>query len=285
MKILAFSGLHGNKDLVDIFLDSIIAKKIQPDMFICVGDIGDSIIVEIFSKIMRFDKPILFVFGNHTLHDNDPNEIEKADKLPNVIHLKGKVISINEHDFIGQDAWTNFTDNKKIDRLRFKDLSKKLNKVTLEKTILVTHHAPLGILDRGRSYPLRSLENNEGYLHGGSFAVRKIVERYKPTIHLFAHAHSDGGKWEFYNETLFVNVCHLERETRGGEIGINGSFMVIDTEKNLCIPHHLNTLIQKRCSCGAIHYLNYRKCFNCYKRGETVIAFQKLKESYDYQNL
>ena len=92
MNVVAFSGLHGNRDLIDIFIASITHKKLHPDIFICVGDIGDSIIVELFKKIQRFNKPILFVLGNHTLHDDYPKEVKKAEKLTNVFHLKNDVL-------------------------------------------------------------------------------------------------------------------------------------------------------------------------------------------------
>ena len=278
MKILAFSGLHGNSDLIKTLADSIIAKNLRPDVFVCVGDIGDSIIAKFFAEMLKFGKPIIFVLGNHTILDNDRNEVDKAKMIKNVFHLG--VFSFDNYAFIGQDAWTHFTHNKKTERLRFADLSKKFRRVTQEKIVLATHHAPMGILDRGISYPEVSWEDEEGFLHSGSFSIRKIVEQFKPSIHLFAHCHSDGGKWQMHNETLFVNVCHLERVTKEGEIGVNGSFMVVDTDKNTCIPHHLSKLSHRRCSCGAMHYLNYRKCFNCYNKGETVIGFEELENHF-----
>jgi len=190
--------------------------------------------------------------------------------------LNETIFSDDDYAFIGQDAWTHFTDNRKIEYHRFKDLSKKLKRVKNGKIVLVTHHALIGILDRGISYPKRSWEDKNGYLHGGNSAIRKIIEQHKPSIHIFAHIHSDGGKWELYNETLFVNVCHLERTTKKGKIGVNGSFIFIDSRTKTCIPHHLSNLQSKICDCGAVHYLNYRRCFNCYRRGRTVINYQEL---------
>jgi len=280
MKILAFSGLHGNKRLVDIFIKSIVAKKLHPDLFVCAGDIGDSIIVDFFTKLSRFECPILFVLGNHTLLDNRPKEVKKAERIPYVFRLSNRPFSLNNFIFIGQDAWTHFTDNKRIDKRRYDDLMNKLSKVSGNGIILVTHHAPLGIFDRGVSYPEHSWIDDTGYYHGGSFSIRRIVEKFHPSIHIFAHCHSDGGKWKLLNNTLFVNVCHLERATRDGEIGINGSFMVIDTDASNCIPHHLSKVSPEKCTCGAIHFLNYRKCFNCYNKGKEIIDFSEIKKSY-----
>jgi Icc-related predicted phosphoesterase len=276
MKILAFSDLHGNRNLIDIFVDSIIAKKLDPDIFVCAGDVGDSIGVELFKKILQFDKPIFYVLGNHELFDCIPKEAKKAEKLHNVFRLKDEALSFDDFVFIGQDAWTDFADDKKIDILRYEDLSHKFSQ-TSEESILVTHHAPSGIFDRGVSYPHHSWEDDEGYLHGGSFSIRRVVEEFNPSIHIFAHCHSDGGKWASSKETLFVNACHLERKTKDGRIGVNGSFMIIDTHSRICVPHHFGQIAPKRCACGAIHYLNYSRCFNCYEKGKPIIDFSKIK--------
>jgi hypothetical protein len=40
MEILAFSDLHGNRELIDVFVNSVIAKRLNPDIFVCAG-LGD----------------------------------------------------------------------------------------------------------------------------------------------------------------------------------------------------------------------------------------------------
>lgn len=145
---------------------------------------------------------------------------------------------------------------------------------------MVTHHAPLGIFDRGINYPDHSWKDKEGQLHAGSFSIRRIVEEFHPSIHIFAHSHSDGGKWKLIDSTLFVNVCHLERKTKEGKVGVNGSFMIIDTDTRNCIPHHLSRTSQQICSYGAIHVLNYRSCFNCFGGGKEIIGFPEIEKYY-----
>jgi len=279
MRILTFSGLHGNRALIDIFINSLIAKGLDVDIFVCAGDIGDSIIVELFEKMLQFGKPVLYVLGNHMLLDHKPGEAKKAQRFPNVLHLEKGSVAFDGLTFIGQDAWDHFTDEKKLDKRRYKDLLKKFSKASNGKTVLVTHHAPSGIYDRGRSYPWRSWKDDNGNFHGGSFSIRRIAEEFNPTIHIFAHCHSDGGKWKLVKSTLFVNVCHLERKTRAQEIGVNGSFMIVDTDRMICVPYHLSGTSRQTCTCGAIHYLNYRKCINCYEKGNPVINFSEIDDN------
>jgi len=118
MEILAFSGLHGNRDLIDVFIKSITVKNLHPDVLVCAGDVGDSIIFELFTKLSQFKIPILFVSGDYTLHDNNPDEVEKAEKNPYVFRISDQNFSLKDSIFIGQDAWSNFTDNKRIGSIK-----------------------------------------------------------------------------------------------------------------------------------------------------------------------
>ena len=93
MKILAFSGLHRNRELIDVFIKSITKKKLHPDIFVCAGDIGDSIIFELFAKLSQFKRPMFFVLGNHTLIYSNPKEIKKAEKIPYVFRLSERNLS------------------------------------------------------------------------------------------------------------------------------------------------------------------------------------------------
>ena len=61
--------------------------------------------------------------------------------------------------------------------------------------ILVTHAAPLGVLDCGRGCP----------------ALRRAVIRLKPRLHCFGHIHGGYGTWPTKN-TLFVNAALLDED-------------------------------------------------------------------------
>ena len=277
MKILAFSGMHQDIELLDIFLNSIERKDLTPDVIISAGDIGDEIHYEVFNRISKRGTPVVFVGGNWEFN---PKVLKKTAEIPNVHHISEENLVVEDYIFIGQDAWTNFTDRIDIDEKRYEDLRSKADSLNPKKVILVTHHAPLGVLDRGFEYPERSLKDAWENMRGGSLGIRRFVEENEPLIHIFAHLHSDGGKWVFNEKTLFTNVCHLSRITRDGISGRNGSFMMINTEEMSCIPHHLNTVVPQICECGSIHFLNYRKCVNCYGDGHGLLAqvdLEKLK--------
>lgn len=254
-------------------------KDLAPDVIISAGDIGDEIHYDVFNRISKRGIPVAFVGGNW---DFDPKVLKKTAGIPMAFHISEENLVVEDYIFIGQDAWTNFTDRLDIDEKRYEDLRSKADSINPKKLILVTHHAPLGVLDRGYEYPERSLKDAYGNMRGGSLGIRRFVDENEPLIHIFAHLHSDGGKWITDGKTLFANVCHLGRKTRNGISGQNGSFTMIYPEAKNCIPHHLNTVSPKTCSCGSIHFLNYRKCVNCYGDGHDLLDQVDLKKLHPF---
>lgn len=63
----------------------------------------------------------------------------------------------------------------------------------IEIDVLVSHHPPHGVLDA----PLPGV-------HAGLFEVKRLVDEYRPVIHLFGHIHESRGS-ERVAGTLFVN--------------------------------------------------------------------------------
>ena len=68
----------------------------------------------------------------------------------------------------------------------------------------------------------------------------------------------------------------MSRKNRDGVFGTNGSFIMIDTEEMTCIPHHLSVFTPRTCACGSVHYLNYRKCINCYDDGNGYLSLSNV---------
>ena len=60
-----------------------------------------------------------------------------------------------------------------------------------ETALLITHEPPVGILDR----------------NVGSDAVREVVSRARPRLHLFGHIHAFGGHSAMRDGTLHVNAA------------------------------------------------------------------------------
>jgi Icc-related predicted phosphoesterase len=277
MKILAFCGSHENEIVVDAFLDWV-GRLEPPDVFVSAGDLGPRSMERIFESLARYDKPLLYVLGNHSLH-YPPNIIEDsidaAKALPKTYRLQEESPDLG-CAVIGQDAWTDFTDDER-DPHRYFDLKRRTQDLSGSPSILVTHHAPLGVFDSGHSYPLHAYVDAQGLPHAGSLALRYFVDEFSPRIHIFAHCHSDGCRHALIDGTLFVNVCHLERRTRSGRFGLSGSFVVIDTDELAITVHHLGARSPSECpQCGRTNYILYGRCVNCMKGTAGVIAHSEL---------
>ena len=97
MKILAFSGMHQDNELLDIFLTSIKRKDLTPDVFISAGDMGDEIHFEVFNRLSKLKKPIAFVGGNWEL---DPNVLKKTARIPNVYHISEENLVVDDYIWV-----------------------------------------------------------------------------------------------------------------------------------------------------------------------------------------
>ena len=279
LRILAFSGSHENRSVTEAFLKRVVDLGDPPDVFVSAGDLGPISSSRIFRALADRDVPILYVLGNHVLHHpTDILDMSKMEiqRLPNVHALNDSVFVHDGWTFIGQDAWTDFTDDE-IDPGRYRDLIEKSKGVDPDSAVLVTHHAPLGIFDMGASYPLHSFADSNGILHAGSLAIRFYVNQFAPRIHIFAHCHADGNRSSVIDGTLFANVCHLERRSREGGYGVTGSFEVIDTDAMDATSYHLSQPAPRACpACGKVNYIRYRRCLNCTKGSTGIIAKEDL---------
>ncbi len=278
MRILAFSGTHENLGVADAFIRRIERMDSVPDLFLSAGDLGPRCSTRIFRHISRFGKPMFYVLGNHSLH-YPASVVQKASE--EIISLGAVPIQQRTYEtaglnFVGQDAWTDFTDDER-DPQRYQDLKKRTSCIEGASTILITHHAPLGLLDSGFSYPLHAYHDERGLAHAGSLALRLFSEQFKPRVHIFAHCHSDGGRHLVLGETLYANVCHLERRTKDGRYCVTGSFAIIDTDTGGVMAVQLGATQLSACwSCGAQHYSLYRQCVNCTKGSRDVITADRL---------
>ncbi len=279
MKILALSGSHENTQVVRAFADRLAHLDCVPDVFVSAGDLGPRCMVDIFESLVHYGKPILYVLGNHCLHY--PSGMVGASKarvnaLPGTFALESEDVMLGAWTFIGQDAWTDFTDDE-WDPQRYYRLKERTRGRTRDSTILVTHHAPLGVFDAGSAYPLHSYRDAHGMLHAGSLGLRAFVDEFRPRIHIYAHCHSDGCRHKEIGGTLFVNVCHLERMTRSGAYGVTGSFEIIDTDGFGVMTYHLSVGARRRCmQCGSENFIAYAKCVNCIKAGKGLIPSHEL---------
>ena len=91
----------------------------------------------------------------------------------------------------------------------FDALSPILERLEMRKTILVTHEPPYGILDQVAPEVLlwatKSFGDSAKEGHIGSQALRRLVDKYEPLMHLFGHVHEGKGVLRD-RMTIFVNV-------------------------------------------------------------------------------
>lgn len=77
------------------------------------------------------------------------------------------------------------------------------------KTILITHVPPYGIMDQVeeeyRDYAVETYGEKAEEGHIGSNALREIVEKFNPKLHIFGHIHERKGVKKRFN-TTFVNT-------------------------------------------------------------------------------
>ena len=279
MRLLAFAGAHDNQQVALSFLRRLEDLQPRPDLFISAGDLAPEWMVTIFEALSGYDRPILYILGNHCLHYESSllkASLGRVQELPQVHSLAKDSFEFNGWSFVGQDALTDFTDDEK-DLERYHDLVARTRGLSPDRTILVTHHAPLGVFDGGWSYPLHSFRDRRGNLHAGSLALRFFSEEFRPRCHIFAHLHSDGCRHALVGETFYANVCHLERRTKDGRYGITGSFDLIDLEQMKVTLYQLGALSPRMCAqCGEVNYLVYERCINCSKGPSDLILSEDL---------
>lgn len=133
----------------------------------------------------------IFVAGNHDLpFDLFPDEA--VSLIPdNVVFLNNSGVHIDGINLYALEArpW----------------LHQEVS-IPASTDILITHGAPLGILDEGCGCP----------------KLLRTIQYCKPKIHLFGHIHAEGGKHTVISETEFYNV------TRGKRL--NGRFNFSEAE-------------------------------------------------------
>ena len=118
---------------------------------------------ELLSILEEPQKPIFIVLGNHDIASWEDSTFIKN------IHMKN--VQFDGYNFVGY-RWTNI--DRSIENVN-SDIDKIIPWVN-EKTILVTHSPPYGVLD--------------GEPRFGSKALRRLPT---PWMHLFGHIHEDYG--------------------------------------------------------------------------------------------
>lgn len=185
IKIMALADLHEEDAILDRLRN--IEENRSFDYLIIAGDIAEQSInyVEELSGIVN---QAFYIPGN-----NENKEMIKImEKKGFLVHEKR--IEIKEGYNIVGFGYSNITPFNTPGELSEEEIYKKASKMNIdEKTILITHVPPKGILD--------SVKN----INIGSESIAKIVKEKKPKINIFGHVHGIGGK-QIFEKTLCVKI-------------------------------------------------------------------------------
>lgn len=255
LKILAFSDVHGRKDAIEKFVNDVKRRKVNFDIIVIAGDLGNpqkpKVFLEILKKISELKKPIYFVRGNW-----DVNFLwEQLDYVYD-LDIVGPV-PIKEYIVVGHGR------------------NAKPYPIQEGKVILITHYPPYGILDKGRK-----LEAPQNTLHSGLVEVNYLIDFYNPIIHIFGHSHSFGGVEFFFNGVMYVNVARLDRVTKSGSHIGNYCIINIEGGKARINWFYLNGIWKNCSNCRRRVHLpaNWRICRRCSRKRD--LKKEKIPEFY-----
>jgi len=189
MKILAFSDLHYNLEIVD----KLIERSKECDFVICCGDLsrfGEGL-DEVSERLAEGIKKMFIIPGNN----ETPEEVEMICEKFGWINLHCKKIKINSFWLAGCGGGlkSRFSTPFEVDESYFRE--KLMEFKGLKNLILVTHTPPINTVDKtliGRRI--------------GSTAIRKFIEEEQPDFCLCGHVHEMAGREANIGKTKIINV-------------------------------------------------------------------------------
>jgi len=190
-KILAVGDIHGDKGLVKKLAER--AKKENVDLIIIAGDLTwlEQPAKDVIAPLNNLGKKILLIPGNH---ETMPTIKSFENKYPNVKNIHGDSIKEGNLGIFGAGYATTVGPFWIEEKELFEHLKKGHSKIkNSEKKIMVTHMHHRG----GKA-------EFSGF--GGSTAIRKAINEFKPDVLISAHIHEAGGLEERQGKTKIINV-------------------------------------------------------------------------------
>lgn len=189
MNLLCTSDLHG---VIPVQIEKLI-NQYSIDAILYGGDFsphgwygeGKSL-EDVMNFLLSLNKPIFFVHGNIDPGPDYFNAIEKNYKNLYYVHLKKA--KVGEYHIVGLGDF-HFLPSFVFDR--FESLIKKKP----EKTIIISHYPPKGLVD--------FTDDGE---HAGIVRLREIIEKYQPLLFICGHIHEAAGITKL-GRTTIVNAA------------------------------------------------------------------------------
>jgi len=205
MRILAAADFHGSQYRLNLVLKNIAAEK--PDLVVICGDLTQFGPGAIAANLLnQLPVETLAVHGNIDSFDV-PQAIDTSTATN--IHLKRIISHGVPFIGIGGDLPSSLAD------LRISDgpSEKPLRVLLTEESVLVTHVPPYKLQDR---IFIGS--------HGGSKALRALVDTCVPRLVLCGHIHEDPGV-TVSGKTTVVN-CSMGKRTEGALVELSDRITV-----------------------------------------------------------
>lgn len=149
-------------------------------------------------------KPVVFLMGNDDGRLGKGNEWTSETDLLNVNQRR---VEFGNYNIVGYQYTPPFVGGafEKQEKEQVEDF-KELEKLMDENTILITHGPAWGILDA------------VDVLNVGSRALRELIERRAPLLHLFGHVHSNfgvknhavNGSYPYSRKFVSIDLVSLE---------------------------------------------------------------------------
>jgi len=182
---------------------------------------------EVFAQLKE-KVPILGVLGNS---DTAPTVVapmlglEPVDFGKHMTLIHNRVVKYKGYSIVGYNGRAQYIDETVVDapQLYFAeetaeaDLDILLRELDPQKTILVTHAPPYGVLDKVYDdwidYAVATYGKKAEEGHIGSNAFANIADKYELLVHTFGHIHEAAGVMR-RGKTIFIN---------GGALGESGA--------------------------------------------------------------
>lgn len=216
IKLACFSDLH-----LELGHENIFSLNADADLLLLAGDI---ITFTDYSPLLSFldkwQKPILYVAGNHEYYTKTPIEVENQNfrrwaskALPHLIFLSNEATTFQGVNFFGGTMWTDFGNSNKhfmssaqalmndfrgsivtdngfltpVETVAFHDSFKQRLTEWFETPfsgprVVITHHCPIPTL-------ATNYKNNRLVSAYGASDTLEIIEKYQPALWLYGHTH------------------------------------------------------------------------------------------------
>jgi len=205
MKILAAADIHSSQYRLNLVLKNV--ESFKPDLVVICGDITQFGPGDLATNFLNQIPVKTFAVPGNI----DSSDVDQGISASNAVNLHMHRIVYQGIPFIGIGREIPST----LEHVKVTDgtTKKPLQTIVDTKSVLVTHYPPYKLQDK---IFIGS--------HGGSKALRQLVDSQKPRLVLCAHIHEDPGVSTSGNTTV-VN-CSLGKRTEGAIVEINDSIKV-----------------------------------------------------------